>query len=96
MNERTARLQQFFAGYFNQDWDLGGAASWSEVVDEYLAQNPPADVRVMRDDLRAWLAESDGRLPPEFGCDYDPRPDGMDERQWVCAIADHIEQRISD
>jgi hypothetical protein len=43
-SERSDRLRQFFAGYFNQDWDISGATRWSEVVDEYLAENPRDDV----------------------------------------------------
>lgn len=96
MSNRDTRLQQFFSSYFNQDWDAGGASSWSSVVDEYLRQNPVADAAAVRDDLRSWLAEGDGRLLTAFGCDYDPRPDGMDQRTWAQAISDYIDTHISN
>ena len=98
MSERDDRLHQFFAGYFNQDWDISGATSWLDVVDEYLSQNPKDDVIRTRDDLRSWLSESrtDERLPVRFGCDYDPSPDGMDERTWVCALADYLEKKVAN
>jgi len=98
MNERDDRLHQFFAGYFNQDWDISGAANWSDVMDEYLAQNTKDDVIRTRDDLRSWLSESEHarQLPAAFGCDYDPSPDGMDARTWVAALADYIESKGED
>lgn len=98
MSERDDRLHQFFAGYFNQDWDISGAANWSDVMDEYLAQNAKDDVIKTRDDLRSWLSESEHarQLPAEFGCYYDPGPDGMDARAWVAALADYIESKGGD
>ncbi|MBK7402308.1 MAG: hypothetical protein IPJ34_40245 [Myxococcales bacterium] len=95
MSTREGRLRQFFAGYFNQDWDLGGD-SWSQVVDNYVGGSAASDVRFLLDDLRAWLADSEGGLPAEFGCDYDPLSDGMDERAWVQALADYIGTRLGE
>jgi hypothetical protein len=98
MSGRNERLHQFFAGYFNQDWDVSGATIWSEVVDEYLAQNSRDAALQTREDLRCWLAEhgSTEHLPAAFGCDYDPAPDGMNERTWVAAIADYIKEKVED
>lgn len=97
MNERDDRLHQFFAGYFNQDWDIAGAASWSDVLDEYVSHNRRDTVVRTLDDLRSWLSESgtDEQLPPAFGCDYDPGPDGMDARTWVRAVADCIDKKVA-
>lgn len=98
MSTRDDRLHQFFAGYFNQDWDISGAANWSDVMDEYLAQNTRDDVIRTRDDLRSWLSDSEHaqQLPAAFGCDYNPGPDGMDERTWVATLRDYIERKIGD
>jgi len=96
MNERDARLHQFFAGYFNQDWDLDGATSWPEVVDSYLAQNGSAHASRLRDDLRSWLTDAKGDcLPDWFGCDYDPRTDGMDALAWVRALVDYLDTKLA-
>lgn len=98
MTDRDVRLQlqQFFGGYFNQDWDAGGATSWAAVVDEYVSDNSVAHVAATRDALRSWLAETsaDEGLPFEFGCDYDPLPDGMDERTWLHALARYLDEKI--
>lgn len=98
MNERDARLQQFFSGYFNQDWDVDGANSWTDVIVEYVDQNPRSNVLLVRNDLRSWLVdpESGRNLPPVFGCDYNPEPDGMDDRTWVRKIVELIERQLGD
>lgn len=96
MSDRGDRLHHFFAGYFNQDWDVSGATNWSEVLDEYLSQNARDDIRATRDDLRGWLSETGPgvRLPEEFGCEYDPGPDGMDDWDWVKAMADYLDASV--
>ncbi len=98
MSDRSERLHQFFAGYFNQDWDVNGAANWSEVLDEYIAQNGRDDVLRTRDDLRVWLSETapGQRLPGELGCEYDPRLDGMDDWSWARAMAEYLDARLGD
>jgi len=96
MSPRDERLHQFLAGYFNQEWDADGAAGWSEVMDEYLAQNDREDALRTRDDLRSWLSDSGHAqpLPAAFGCEFDPGPDGMDERAWVATLANYIEHKL--
>lgn len=96
MNERDTRLRQFFSGYFNQDWDIDGAASWTDVIAAYIKENSRAKVLVTRNDLRSWLEdpESGRNLPPSFGCDYDPQPSGMDDRTWVHRIVDLMERQL--
>jgi hypothetical protein len=98
MSERDARLTQFFAGYFNQDWDINGAKSWMDVVAQYVKENSRATVLSVRDDLRSWLGEttSGQGIPAAFGCDYDPRPDGTDEREWVRLLADFMEKQLTN
>lgn len=96
MNDRDSRLHQFFTGYFNQDWDVDGATSWSDVVDHYLAENGSAHASRLRDDLRSWLSEAgETSLPDAFGCDYDPRTEGMDSVAWVRALADYVHSKLA-
>ena len=95
---RDQRLHQFFAGYFNQDWDVGGS-SWAEVVAGYIESHPRPHVLTLLGDLRSW-AEEAGRagvknLPDAFGCDYDPRPDGQTAQQWVETLAGVIEREVT-
>jgi CdiI immunity protein len=99
MNDRDARLRQFFGGYFNQDWDIGGGKSWTEVVAQYVKENARARVMQVQDDLRSWLDETASNptagLPANFGCDYDPRPDGLAVREWVRLVADSLANQIT-
>jgi hypothetical protein len=98
MSDRAARLKLFFGGYFNQDWDAGGAESWKDVAIQYVKENPRERVLTLVDDLRSWSQQSDAGsadLPAEFGCDYDPRSDGMSDRQWVRQLAELIEKQLT-
>lgn len=99
MNDRDARLRQFFGGYFNQDWDIGGAMSWTDVVAQYVKENTGAQVRQVQEDLHSWLEETAcspvAGLPAEFACDYDPRPDGVAERDWVRLVADSLGKQLT-
>jgi hypothetical protein len=96
MTDSSARLRQFFSGYFNQDWDIDGAKNWLDVMEAYLSQHSKSEVTVTRNDLRTWLREPNPkeRALSALGCDYDPHPDGMDERSWVAALADYIDERL--
>ncbi len=100
MNERDERLRNFFGGEFNQDWDvISGETSWQGVITKFVKENPRAHVLIVLRDLRAWLQETSsegpkGNLSPEFGCDYDPRVDGLGEREWATQIADLIEKLL--
>jgi len=102
MNDRDVRLRQFFGGYFNQDWDIGGASSWRDVVVQYVKENPRESVLVLRDDLRAWLQDtasgghlSEG-LPAGLGCDYDSQPEGLSGIEWVQQLADFMERQLEN
>jgi hypothetical protein len=96
MSDRDGRLHQFFAGYFNQDWDVSGAMNWSEVLDEYISQNDTDDILSVRNDLLGWLSASEPgtRLPAELGCEYDPGPDGLDDRSWVEALVGYLDTKV--
>jgi hypothetical protein len=100
MNTRDARLQQFFGGYFNQDWDMTGAKSWGEVVAQYIKENPSPQVLQLQRDLRSWLDETastpGASLPAAFCCDYDPRPEGLTERDWVRLLADSLGEQFTN
>jgi CdiI immunity protein len=99
MNHRDARLRQFFGGYFNQDWDTDGVKSWTDVVAQYVKENTRAQVMQVHDDLRSWLRETASTpaagLRAEFWCEYDPRPDGLAEREWVRLVADSLAKQLT-
>jgi len=95
---RDARLRNFFAAYFNQDWAVEGAHSWQDVLHQFLADNGEVDTATLRDALASWLEEAtlDGQncLPSEFGCDFDPQSDGLNARQWVGKIVDEFNRLL--
>lgn len=98
MNERDERLRQFFGGYFHQDWDIEGAEAWQDVVRQFVTENPRSAVLAVRDALRAWLMETataavSPGLPAAFACDYDPRLDGLTDREWVEQVAVLLEEQ---
>lgn len=98
MSTRNDRLGQFFGGYFHQDWDVEGATSWRDVISRYALEVPGPQVRSICEDLRDWLNEAaddkNENLPPCFGCDYDPRSEGLTERQWVEQIVDEFTHHL--
>ncbi len=89
---------QFFAGYFNQDWDISGAATWSDVMNEYLAQNRRDDAVRTRDDLWSWLAEAghDQQLPVAFAVTTTLARIGSTSARGWAALADYIEGKVGD
>jgi hypothetical protein len=95
-NERNDRLRQFFGAYFHQDWDVEGATTWQDVITQFLSENTDSRACAVRNDLRSWLddtaTEGTQSLPTDFGCDYDPAPDGFTERRWVEQILALLEQ----
>jgi hypothetical protein len=100
MTARDERLRQFFSGYFNQDWDMDGVESWRTVIADFVRSNPRAQVLGLIEDLRSWTKDAAidklDNLPPAFGCDYDPRPDGQTERGWVEQLTDAMAKQLSN
>jgi hypothetical protein len=100
MSTRNERLEQFFGGYFHQDWDIEGAASWRDVIKQYAMTVPRPQVLAIRNDLMDWLNETanhnNENLPPAFGCDYDPRSEGLTERQWVSQIVAEFDRLLQN
>lgn len=100
MTTRDERLEQFFGAYFHQDWDIDGATSWRDVIGRYATKVPRPMVVTIRKDLEDWLEESKSdpneNLPPSFDCEYDPRSEGLTERQWVCLIVDELGRLLSN
>ena len=99
MSTRNERLEQFFGGYFHQDWDVEGATSWQGVIERYAAEVPRSNVVAIRQDLEDWLNETANdkiqNLPPSFGSEYSPRSEGLTDRQWVTRIVDEFDRLLN-
>lgn len=95
---REERLRSFFAGYFNQDWAVG-ATSWRNVVAAFLAENGKEQVRLLSEDLRSWLEDTSSDESQEtlvgYGCDFDPRAEGMTDQEWVRGIVEEFERLLA-
>lgn len=97
--ERDARLRNFFSAYFNQDWMVEGAATWDEVVRQYLQENGETASRMLQEALVQWMDESKleevQSLPPSVGCDFDSSFIGLSERQWVGELVAELDRLLS-
>lgn len=96
MNERDERLHQFFVSYFNQDWDIGAATYWTDVIDEFLTQNSKAHATKLLDDPRSWLSQEQENLPIAFGCDYSPGRGETSDRTWVMELAAYLHGKLAN
>jgi hypothetical protein len=91
-------LDEFFGTYFHQDWREDSATP-SGIVDRYLAEWPPEEVRAAGKELRRLLAET----PTEpgladavghLGSFYNPQADGLSYRDWlqqVCQLLERVD-----
>ncbi len=97
MSQRDERLRQFFGCYFNQDWRVGGARSWTDVAAQYVKENPRAAVSRTIDDLRAIASDMSSAVGlAALECDYNPLSDGLTDREWVRQLADVIERQLTN
>jgi len=98
VNDRNYRLEQFFGCNFGQDFDVGGAEDWRDVVDIYVATNPRTSSYMIRDDLRSWVADCDEEI--RFSLDtrrvYRFDLHGFTDIEFAIAIADRIDSILSE
>lgn len=95
---RESALNDLFVLYFNEDWDLEGK-TWQEVLEKAVLQEGKTDMVATLTGLKKLLGAnlSDSELSDillgEFHCSFSPRSIGMTDRQWLQAMADHLEER---
>ncbi|BBZ34493.1 contact-dependent growth inhibition system immunity protein [Mycolicibacterium confluentis] len=93
-------LEQFFGGYFHQDWPLE-ADDWQEVVDQYSAspdrtsQQLHALAAQVDELLRSFPASELATAIMDMGGFYDPRPD-MTYSEWLGHVAERLRQHAAD
>lgn len=89
-------LYQFFAGRFNQDWDLD-APDDTGVIERFLHEEPPEFVTAARQQLNALIAlelpeeELQRVLFQDLGCYYDATHDGGSVTTWARSVAARLE-----
>lgn len=89
------QLQQFFTGYFHEDWDLD-VDEPDAVVALYREENPHTSASIAQA-IRLLLVESlpeqelSDFLLNDLGCYYDPGADGLTVRNWLFSIARSLE-----
>jgi hypothetical protein len=96
MKRRYNSLQEFFLCYFHPDWRMD-AASWAEVVKDFVDTADPGLIAGVVSDLREITAEtaSDDELAAtvvrEYSLSYEPSDDGLSMRAWLKAILAELE-----
>lgn len=93
---QESRLINFFSSVFHQDWDLEGSNT-EEIVDAYMRES---EYGVDHDLLCEALLElsqteySDSeirrKIIDEYGSCYNPTPNSMGVRDWLCLVRDCI------
>ncbi len=88
LNEEFPDLEQFFGGYFHQDWkDFYGSAETA--IEQFVNDASRAELaKALRelDDLLALglpEAELDEAMCEDIGCYYNPRPSGKTMSEWL-------------
>jgi hypothetical protein len=96
MKRRYESLQEFFLCYFHPDWQLD-AASWSEVVKDFVDTADPDLIAAVVTDLRDITAEPgpDDELAAtvvrEYSLSYEPSRDSLSMRDWLRAVLAELE-----
>jgi len=96
MKRRYDSLQDFFLCYFHPDWQLD-AASWPEVVKDFVDTAAPSLIAGVVADLREIIMEPgyDAHLAAtvvrEYSLSYEPSQDGLSMRDWLKAVLAELE-----
>lgn len=90
------RLGQLLAGYFHEDWSAAGD-SWTDVVDEYIAEATREDLLECRaelaDVLGAGLSEPElSELLGILGGSVDPAAEGGTPSGWLTGVRAHLDE----
>jgi hypothetical protein len=95
--ERFYELGQFFGGYFHQDWKLD-ASDWQSVVQRFLQDSLPDEVRTVATQLGILLAKNlDEESLGDVVLDMDgnrPHPQ-MTYYAWLSAIHQILREAVA-
>lgn len=94
MNNRKIQelLEQFFAGYFNQDWQ-SDAEDPRGIVALYIADASEEERRILSESILEYAsqfkddAELEEKLFSELGAFYMPSADGLTAHAWLQSVA---------
>jgi len=91
-------IKNFFAGYFNQDYDMD-APDEDGVIQNYLRDHTKTqEVRDLIEDIEEYMrdhpddAELQRLLLDDLGCYYATTADGLTARQWMTHVVDLLRQ----
>ncbi|HEX2077900.1 MAG TPA: contact-dependent growth inhibition system immunity protein [Longimicrobium sp.] len=88
IEERYPSLWRLISSCFHQDWDLE-ASTWEPLVQRFIATAGAETVTGAARELGQVLqsvADNDELhelVYDELGCAYDPRPNGLEVRDWL-------------
>lgn len=89
---RFRELEQFFGGYFHQDWPLDHDTP-AAVVDAFIVDATGDERDAVAGELRELLRAPDEVLGPpvaQLGAFYDPTADGLTVRGWLNAVLQRL------
>jgi contact-dependent growth inhibition (CDI) system CdiI-like immunity protein len=93
-----ARLKNFFAGYFHEDW-AEDAPDVDAVLEQFFDEGwGSAELRELGADIRAYIVLKDDEvlgdaLFQDLGCYYDPAVDGYTARAWLRSVVASLDDR---
>jgi hypothetical protein len=96
--ERFYELDQFFGGYFHEDWKLD-ASDWQSVVQNFLRDCSPERVRAVATQLGMLLSmnldeERLGEMVLDMGVSHYP-PQSMTYYEWLSAIHEILREAVA-
>lgn len=96
MNKDYPELQQFLAGYFNQDWMVDHQSA-SDVIDFYISEASANTLLKVQSELNRLITtqkteqELQDYLFTEIGCYYYYLNEWEDARTWLRHVASSLE-----
>jgi len=93
-------INNFFAGYFHQDWH-DDDPSEDAVVERYMRDATTQEIRDLIEDIEEYLRDhpDDDELLrllfDDLGCFYLPTADGLTARQWMTHVVHLLRQEAA-
>lgn len=97
--EQFPNLDQFFGGYFHQDWDLENIDA-EAVLNRFLLEAKPNSGEQVCQELEKLLAinfeekELSNILVYDLGCCYNPEFQKMSNREWLSWLQSYLKKML--
>lgn len=98
MNQELHRLEQFFGGYFHEDWNLDGDSD-TEIIALFLNQEPSDSISGVISELDELIRSCTGtrkdaaKALSELHCYYHYPADGLSGLDWLIRIRTQLSRK---